>query len=149
MRAVVERVKSASVIIGGELTAHIEKGILVLLGIARDDTENDIRYIIDKTINLRIFEDDDEKMNLSLNDVGGQILLVSQFTLMGDARKGRRPGFTEAGSPDKARPIYEKTVEMYKAAGVDVRTGTFQANMQIEHVNDGPVTILLDSRKTF
>lgn len=149
MRAVVERVLSAGVRVGGEEASSIKKGLLVLLGIAPDDGEDDVKYIVDKTVNLRIFEDGGGKMNLSLRDICGEIMLVSQFTLMGDARKGRRPSFTGAGRPEEAEPIYRAVTEEYKKAGIEVKTGVFQADMKVEHVNDGPVTILLDSKKTF
>ena len=149
MRAVVERVKSASVYVGGCEVSQIGGGLLVLLGIAASDDGDDIRYIVDKTINLRIFEDNAHKMNRSLTDTGGQIMLVSQFTLMGDARKGRRPGFSNAASPQDAEPVYQRVIEEYRRAGANISTGIFQADMQVEHVNDGPVTILLDSKKAF
>ncbi|MGI6664009.1 MAG: D-aminoacyl-tRNA deacylase [Christensenellaceae bacterium] len=149
MRAVVTRVTSASVSVEEAPVAEIEHGLLVLLGAEDGDTEKDISYIAEKVIHLRIFEDEQDKMNCSLLDVGGEILLVSQFTLLGDARKGRRPSFTKAGSVVAAKEIFEKTVAVFEQTGVPVKTGVFQAEMQVASVNDGPVTMLLDSRKTF
>lgn len=149
MRAVVTRVTSASVSVEEAPVAEIEHGLLVLLGAEDGDTEKDISYIVEKVIHLRIFEDEQDKMNCSLLDMGGEILLVSQFTLLGDARKGRRPSFTKAGSVAAAKETFEKTVAAFEQTGVPVKTGVFQAEMQVASVNDGPVTILLDSRKTF
>jgi len=127
----------------------IEKGLMVLIGVTQGDTEKDLQYIYDKVPNLRIFEDEQGKMNLSLKDVGGAILAVSQFTLMGDARGGRRPSFIEAARPEVANPMYEMLVKRWQEDGLEVETGVFQAEMAVSLVNDGPVTILLDSRKTF
>ncbi|MDO5708307.1 MAG: D-aminoacyl-tRNA deacylase [Andreesenia angusta] len=151
MRAVVQRVNNANVNINGENISDIEKGLLIFLGVADGDTENDLNYIYDKVINLRIFEDENEKMNLSLLDIKGDILIVSQFTLCGDTRKGRRPNFTSAAKPDLANQLYEKFIEKAKSEENINRVGTgkFGANMKIGLVNDGPVTILLDSRKEF
>lgn len=149
MRAVIERVSGAEVVIDGKLESKINRGLLVLLGISEKDSYNDISYIVDKILNLRIFEDSSSKMNLSVKDISGEILLVSQFTLMGDARKGRRPSFSYAAKPENAKLLYNKVVEELKKSGLIVETGVFQANMKVEHTNDGPVTILLDSEKLF
>jgi len=148
MRAVVQRVKKASVTVGERLTGSIEKGLLVFLGIEDTDTEKDCAYIADKVLGLRIFEDEDEKMNLSVQDVGGSVLMVSQFTLYGDARKGKRPSFIKAARPEQAIPLYEKTIEMLRES-VPVETGEFQAMMDVSLINDGPVTILLESKRLF
>lgn len=148
MRAVVQRVLNASVAIGGTVKGEIGKGYLVLLGIEENDTEKDLDYIAEKLLGLRVFEDEAGKMNRSVLDAGGSILLVSQFTLYGDARKGRRPSFTRAARPEKAIPLYEAMIARLRAA-LPVETGEFGADMQISLVNDGPVTILLDSERTF
>lgn len=147
MRAVVQRVDRASVTVEGSVTGQVQQGLLVLLGVAEGDTDKDLRYIIDKTVGLRIFEDEAGKMNLSVKDVGGAILAVSQFTLLGDCRNGKRPSFTAAGRPEVANAFYEQFVEGCRAAGVPVETGVFRAHMLVELVNNGPVTILLDSTK--
>ncbi|MBC2575945.1 D-aminoacyl-tRNA deacylase [Peptostreptococcus canis] len=149
MRAVVQRVSSSNVKVDGEVTGKINSGLLVLLGIAEDDEIKDIDYMVDKIINLRIFEDENDKMNLSLKDVNGELLVVSQFTLFGDCRKGRRPGFTDAAKPDKADDFYIKFVEKVRALGVKTETGKFRTHMMVELINDGPVTLLVDSNKTF
>ena len=149
MRAVIQRVSSAKVLVGGEVVSSISRGLLVLLGVAEDDAETDARYLADKTAYLRIFEDDQGKMNLSVSDIGGEILVVSQFTLYGDCRKGRRPSFTSAARPPKAEALYEAYVSTLADMDLNPKTGVFQAFMDVELVNDGPVTILLDSRKTF
>jgi len=149
MRAVIQRVTQASVIVEGKTIGQIGKGFLVLLGVEEKDTERDTQYICDKTLHLRIFEDDAGKMNRSLLDVGGALLVVSQFTLLGDARGGRRPSFIAAARPRTAIPMYEAMVERWRAQGVAVETGVFGADMAVSLVNDGPVTILLDSRKGF
>ena len=149
MRAVVQRVKKASVVADGELTGKIEKGLLILLGVEDADNAEDIKYLAEKVCNLRIFEDEDEKMNLSLIDVKGSLLVVSQFTLYGDCRKGRRPNFMMAAKPDYAEKMYLDFVEECKKYVDDVQTGKFQAYMDVELVNDGPVTLLLDSKKNF
>ncbi len=149
MRAVVTKVKSASVAVSGKETQAIEGGLLVLLGSQEGDTQADIAYIVEKVCNLRIFEDAQGKMNLSLREVGGEILVVSQFTLLGDARKGRRPSFIHAGAPEQAEAIYDRAVAAFRQTGIPIKTGTFQAHMEVASINDGPVTILLDSRKLF
>ena len=158
MRAVVQRVSSSRVTVDERVTGEVKKGLLVLLGVTHDDTSKDVDYMVDKVTNLRIFEDENDKMNLSLKDVGGQILLkdiegevmaVSQFTLYGDARKGRRPSFSDAARPDVANPLYEEFVEKLRAQGITVGTGEFGAHMMVELTNDGPVTILLESKKAF
>ena len=149
MRAVVQKVKRAKVTVDGETVGEIGIGILVLLGVSRADTEKEAVYLVEKTLNLRIFEDAEDKMNLSLLDINGELLVVSQFTLYGDARKGRRPSWFDAAPPELARPLYEFFVAEARARGARVETGTFQAMMEVELVNDGPVTILLDSRKVF
>ena len=149
MRAVVQRVTRASVTVEGREIGAIGPGLMVLLGVEKEDTEKDAAYLAEKITGLRIFEDENDKMNLSLLQSGGSLLLVSQFTLLGDVRHGRRPSFTQAALPDAARELYEKTAELIRSQGVTGATGQFQAHMQVELVNDGPVTLLLDSRKTF
>lgn len=149
MRAVVQRVTSGAVSIGAQEVARIGRGLVVLIGVAQNDTENDASYIAGKIAGLRIFEDSDGKMNLSVQEAGGAILAISQFTLYGDARKGRRPSFTQAAAADRAVDLYQKTVDMLKEYGLSVATGVFQANMLVEINNDGPVTLLLDSEKLF
>lgn len=149
MRAVIQRVSRASVTVDGKVVGQIGKGLLVLLGIAHGDDEAAADYLAEKTAGLRIFEDDDEKMNLACADVGGAVLVVSQFTLHGDVRKGKRPSFDRAARPDDAKRLYEYFVSRIRAAGLPCQHGTFQAMMDVELVNDGPVTILLDSEKQF
>lgn len=150
MRAVVQRVSRAKVTVAGRVTGEIERGLLVLLGAGAGDTEADLAYVVDKVVNLRIFPDAAGKMNLSVLDIGGGVLVVSQFTLYGDARTGRRPAFTGALEPGAARALYELALQRIASAGVTrVQAGEFAADMQVELVNDGPVTILLDSRKAF
>jgi len=150
MRAVVQRVTRASVTVEGRVTGAIEAGLLVLLGAGAGDGANDLAYIVDKIANLRIFSDDAGKMNRSVLDVGGGVLVVSQFTLFGDARQGRRPAFTGALEPIAARALYDQSLVALRAAGVArVEAGEFAADMKVELLNDGPVTILLDSRKLF
>ncbi|AKL95185.1 D-tyrosyl-tRNA(Tyr) deacylase Dtd [Clostridium aceticum] len=149
MRAVIQRIRDGKVTVEEKITGEIEKGLLVYLGVAHGDTMEDIKYMVEKIINLRIFEDENEKMNLSLLDVAGQLLVVSQFTLMGDCRKGRRPSFIEAGKPEDAEKLYEDFVNYCRQQGVEVATGVFQTHMMVHSVNDGPVTMLLDSKKTF
>ncbi|HNU24110.1 D-tyrosyl-tRNA(Tyr) deacylase [Mesotoga sp. Brook.08.YT.4.2.5.1] len=148
MRAVVQRVSKAKVTVSGRITGEIDKGLLVLVGIGRDDDGSDVEWLVDKTLNLRVFEDENEKMNLSLIDVSGALLAISQFTIMGDARKGRRPSFTEAAEPEAARALFNDFLQMASKT-VKVETGIFQAHMDVELVNSGPVTILLDSKRVF
>ena len=149
MRAVVQRVTESSVEVSGRVEGRIDEGLLVLLGISRTDAAQDADYLAEKIVNLRVFEDGQGKMNLSLTETGGSMLVVSQFTLYGDARKGRRPSFIDAAPPDAANLLYEYFVNRVRALGVRVETGVFQATMKVSLVNDGPVTILLDSEKTF
>lgn len=149
MRAVIQRVSEASVTVDQAVSGRIQRGFLVLAGVADDDEEKDALWIAEKIAGLRVFEDSDEKMNLSLADVQGAVLLVSQFTLFGDCRKGRRPSFVEAARPEKARALYEKLAENLRQLGLVVETGVFQAHMEVRLLNDGPVTLLLDSRKLF
>ncbi len=146
MRALIQRVSSGSVKISGKIVGKIEQGLVVLLGITHDDTETDVKFLADKCVNLRIFCDDDDKMNRSLLDIEGEALIISQFTLYGDARKGRRPGFSEAACPDHAIPLYEKFVETVKRHKVKVATGEFGAKMLVDIKNDGPVTLMLESK---
>jgi len=146
MRAVVQRVKESSVKVDGSIIADIGAGLLVLLGIAKKDTINDVDFVADKILNLRIFEDRDKKMNRSILDTGGEMLVVSQFTLLGDCRKGRRPSFIDAAEPEKANQLYENFVEKISCKGVKVRTGIFRAIMDVSLVNDGPVTLIVESR---
>ena len=148
MRAVVQRVSEASVTIDGVVKGSIGKGYMVLLGVEDIDEQEDLDYICDKLIGLRIFEDSDGKLNLDIRDIGGEILLISQFTLYGDARKGRRPGFIKAARPEKAIPMYEEAIRRLSEV-LHVETGEFGADMKVALVNDGPVTILLDSKRTF
>ena len=149
MRAVVQRVKVAQVQVDGQCVGQIERGLLVYLGVHKDDTDKDFDYILDKVINLRIFSDDEGRMNLSVLDTGGQILVVSQFTLFGDARRGRRPSYGEAAGNEKANLYYERFLYSLKEKGIKTASGQFGADMQVSYVNDGPVTILLDSFKNF
>ncbi len=149
MRAVVQRVSRARVLVGGETAGEIGPGLLALVGVGADDGPADAAYIAGKIRGLRVFEDAGGKMNRSLGEAGGAVLAVSQFTLYGDCRKGRRPSFDHAAPPDAARRLFEAVVIDLRAAGVPVETGRFQARMAVELVNDGPVTILLDSRRTF
>ena len=149
MRAVIQRVTSASVTVDGELISEIGTGLLIFLGIAHDDTEMALDYIANKVVNLRIFEDADGKMNCSLLDIGGTALVVSQFTLYGDCRKGRRPSFIGAARPEVANELYEKFIAALEQLNVPTKGGTFQAMMDVQLINDGPVTILLDSDKQF
>ncbi|MBC5627383.1 D-tyrosyl-tRNA(Tyr) deacylase [Clostridium sp. NSJ-6] len=149
MRAVVQRVKKSSVKVDGEIVGAIQNGLNVLIGICKDDTLDDLKYIVDKVINLRIFHDDNDKMNLSVKDINGAILAISQFTLYGDCRKGRRPNFMNALGGNEAEKLYDKFIEMLRETGIEIATGVFGAHMDVEIQNDGPVTILLDSKKTF
>ncbi|NUM55362.1 MAG: D-tyrosyl-tRNA(Tyr) deacylase [Candidatus Hydrogenedentes bacterium] len=149
MRAVVQRVHESSVTVGGRVVGKIGKGLLVLLGIGESDSEQDADYLADKIAGLRCFSDDDSKFNLGLRDVGGSVLAVSQFTLFGDCRKGKRPSFTEAARPELAVPLYERFVAQVRELGIEVQTGEFGAHMDVYLVNDGPVTLLLDSKKAF
>ena len=149
MRAVVQRVQSAKVTVDNEITGSIAQGLAVLVGIHPDDGPEEIRWMSDKLINLRIFEDDEGKMNLSLADIGKEMLIVSQFTLYGDCRKGRRPGYSGAAPPEVAEPLYLQLVDEIRSRNMTVATGQFQAAMKVELVNDGPVTLLLDSEKNF
>jgi len=149
MRAVVQRVSRAQVAVGAEITGKIGLGLLVLLGVGREDTEGDAAYLAGKICELRIFEDDQGKMNRNVKDAGGSVLAVSQFTLYGDVRRGRRPSFDAAAAPESARRLYEFFVQQIRAAGLRCETGRFQEMMKVELVNEGPVTILLDSSKAF
>ena len=149
MRAVIQRVERASVSVEGEIRGQIGAGFLVLIGVEEGDGDADFKYIADKVPNLRVFEDEQGKMNRSLLDVGGELLAVSQFTLLGDARGGRRPSFIAAARPETADPMYERLVAEWRARGIRVETGVFGAHMKVALVNDGPVTILLDSRRRF
>jgi len=149
MRAVIQRVSRAKVWVDGKIVGEIGKGILILLGVSEEDSEKDANYILEKTLNLRIFEDADGKMNLSLLDINGELLVVSQFTLYGDVRKGRRPSFIRAAAPETANRLYEFFVAEAKKQIEKAATGQFQAMMSVEIENDGPVTILLDSEKLF
>jgi D-tyrosyl-tRNA(Tyr) deacylase len=149
MRAVIQRVTSAKVTVDDRQTGTIGEGLLVLLGVHNDDEPKDITWLADKIINLRIFDDKDGKMNHSLKDTGGSMLIVSQFTLLADCRKGRRPSWSEAAPPDKARQMYEEFIQVVADSGITTATGEFQAMMDVSLVNSGPVTILLDSHKKF
>jgi len=149
MRAVVQRVSRASVKVGEEITGEIGKGLLVLLGVEQGDSEDDAEYLAEKVVGLRAFEDAAGKMNISVVEVGGEVLAVSQFTLMGDVRRGKRPSFDAAARPETARDLYESFVERIRARGLRCETGRFQEMMEVELVNTGPVTILLDSKKLF
>lgn len=149
MRCVVQRVSSASVTVNGTVSGRIEAGLMVLIGVSADDTDADLKYMAEKVPNLRIFDDDNSVMNRSLLDAGGSILAVSQFTLYGDARGGRRPSYIRAAKPDKADALYEQLIARWREKGVHVETGIFRTDMKVALVNDGPVTILLDSEKQF
>ncbi|MBN1589852.1 MAG: D-tyrosyl-tRNA(Tyr) deacylase [Pirellulales bacterium] len=147
MRACVQRVSRAKVTVGGRLVGQAGRGLVVLLGVGQQDTENEARQLAEKIIGLRVFEDAEEKMNLDLSEIAGQMLVVSQFTLLADCRKGRRPSFTAAAPPDRAESLYEAFAEHVRSQGVTVATGQFQQHMEVELVNDGPVTILLDTEE--
>ncbi|MGI6192571.1 MAG: D-aminoacyl-tRNA deacylase [Christensenellales bacterium] len=149
MRAVVQRVTRAAVRSEGETSGQVGPGFVVLLGVEREDTDADAKYIAEKVAHLRVFEDAEGKMNLSLSETGGKVLLVSQFTLLGDARKGRRPSFSSAERPERADELYQVVKENLESLGIAVETGVFRTHMEVELVNDGPVTILLDSRRLF
>ncbi|MBN1140194.1 MAG: D-tyrosyl-tRNA(Tyr) deacylase [Deltaproteobacteria bacterium] len=147
MRSVLQRVSTAEVTVAGKTVGAIGPGLLVLVGVEQGDTERDLAYLVDKTVHLRIFEDSQGKMNLSVQDVGGSILAVSQFTLLADCRQGRRPGFSRAAPPEIGQALYEKYVAALRSAGIEVATGVFGASMRVRLSNEGPVTILLDSRE--
>lgn len=149
MRCVIQRVTQASVTVGEELVGKIGRGYMILIGVSSEDTDKDLRYMAEKVPNLRIFEDEAGKMNLSIKDVGGEILAVSQFTLYGDARGGRRPSFSTAARPEQANALYEQLVAAWREQGIHVETGRFRAEMQVSLINDGPVTMLMDSTKLF
>ncbi len=149
MRAVVQRVKKSRVTVEGNVTGEINKGLMILLGVGQEDSDKDIEYLVEKTMHLRVFEDNDGKMNLSVLEVGGELLVVSQFTLYGDCRKGRRPSYDKAARPEIAKELYEKFVEKCRSYGVNTQTGIFQAEMLVDISNDGPVTLLLDSKREF
>lgn len=149
LRSVVQRVSQASVCVEGETVGKIGPGLLILFGVGENDGPSDLDWMIDKIVGLRIFEDEEGKMNRSVQDAGGEVLLVSQFTLYGDCRKGKRPSFSTAAPPEKAKALFEEAVEKVGTYGIHVETGIFQAEMQVELVNDGPVTLLIDSEKKF
>lgn len=147
MRAVVQRVSESSVMVDGKVTGAISKGLMVLLGVGIGDSEADLNYLVKKTVNLRVFEDDQGKMNLSIKEVQGKLLVVSQFTLMGDVTQGNRPSFIQAAPPEMANQMYEQFVQACREQGVEVETGVFRASMQVHLINEGPVTIFIDSRQ--
>ncbi|HEX3016165.1 MAG TPA: D-aminoacyl-tRNA deacylase [Desulfobacteria bacterium] len=149
MRAVLQRVTSGRVSVGNSVTGEIGPGLVILLGVGKEDSEADAKYLADKLVNLRIFPDADGKINLSVKDVGGRLLVVSQFTLYWDCRKGRRPSFDHAASPDQAKPLYNYFVSYLRELAMEVETGEFQADMLVEINNQGPITVLLDSRREF
>ncbi|MCK5837201.1 MAG: D-tyrosyl-tRNA(Tyr) deacylase [Desulfobacula sp.] len=148
MKAVVQRVKKAHVTVDNAIISHIDNGLLVLLGVQEEDTRKDVAFLVEKIINLRIFEDNKGKMNISLKDVKGELLVVSQFTLLGDCRKGRRPSFVKAASPENAKALYEYFIHRAIASNVVTKSGVFQAMMEVSLINQGPVTLLLDTRET-
>lgn len=149
MRAVIQRVNSGSVTVDNQVVGDINKGLVILLGVGKEDTKEDAHYLADKAANLRIFPDEDGKMNLSILDIGGEILAVSQFTLFGDCRKGRRPNFMDAALPEVANDLYQMFISKLQEMDLKVATGVFQSHMKVNIENDGPVTILLDSKKEF
>lgn len=149
MRAIVQRVKNAQVFVSGDIAGQIDAGLLVYLGVGKDDDETDAAFVADKIVNLRIFADSNEKMNLSMKDTAGQVLIVSNFTLFGDCRKGRRPGFDLAARPAIAEKLYEKVVKLVQAEGLNVQKGVFAAYMDVTASNDGPINFLIDSKRQF
>lgn len=149
MRAVIQRVSNASVIVDEKIVGEIGEGLLVLLGVGEEDNEKDVEYMVNKIVGLRIFQDENDKMNLSLTDVKGELLVISQFTLYGDVRKGKRPSFSTSAKPDIGEKLYEKFVQMTKELEIKTETGIFGANMDVKLLNQGPVTILIDSKKNF
>jgi D-tyrosyl-tRNA(Tyr) deacylase len=149
LRAVIQRVSKGSVSVRGKIVAEINQGLVIFLGVGKDDQEDDAEYLSNKIANLRIFEDQDDKLNLSLLDIKGKALTVSQFTLFGDCRKGRRPSFSDAATADKGEELYRHFISRLKNLGIDTLTGVFQAEMRVEIINEGPVTMLLDSKKNF
>jgi len=149
VKALLQRVNRASVSVSGEVVGSIGRGLVVLLGVSQGDTERDAQYLADKTVNLRIFSDSESKFNLSALDVGGEILAVSQFTLIADTKKGRRPSFTEAAPPDQAEALFEQFLSFLRSSGLKVESGRFQQHMLVEIHNDGPVTVMLDSREKY
>ena len=149
MKALLQRVLKASVSVAGEQVGSIDRGLVVFIGVAHGDTERDAQYLMQKIVNLRIFNDAEDRFNLSVQDIKGELLLVSQFTLLADTRRGRRPGFTDAAPPDRAEALFNYSVELAAATGLKVATGLFQQYMQVEIHNDGPVTVMLDSRDKF
>lgn len=149
MRAVIQRVSNAKVEVDGRTVGAIEAGLVVYLSVGKEDTLDDVVFMAEKIVNLRIFADLEDKMNLSVRDVGGAILLISQFTLHGDCRKGRRPGFDQSARPELARRLYEQTIDLIRQQGIKVETGTFAAHMHVTSTNNGPVTFLLDSKRLF
>ncbi|NLM39524.1 MAG: D-tyrosyl-tRNA(Tyr) deacylase [Firmicutes bacterium] len=149
MRAVVQRVSQAAVTVDGKTAAQIGQGLMVLLGVGQEDSDEDATYLADKVANLRVFSDDSGRLNLSVLDIGGEVLVVSQFTLYGDCRRGRRPSFSSAAPPDKARELYEKFTARLVEKGIRVGTGVFQAHMEVSLVNDGPVTLIMSSQGEF
>lgn len=149
MRCVVQRVKSCKVKVDEEIVGAIERGLLVYVGVSSDDTDRDVDYCAEKVLNMRIYPDEKGKMNLSVLETGGGVLAVSQFTLYGDMRKGRRPSYNRAAQPDKAAAAYEKFLNAVRNAGIDIQSGRFQTKMEVSYINEGPVTILVDSEKNF
>jgi D-tyrosyl-tRNA(Tyr) deacylase len=147
MRSVIQRVEQANVTVDGQVVGQIGAGLLVLLAVAEDDTISDLEYMVNKIVNLRIFPDEKDKINLSVLDVGQEVLVVSQFTLLGDCRKGMRPSFIQAARPEKAKDMYLKVIEKIQQSGVRVAQGIFQAQMKVQLINDGPITIIVDSRR--